>query len=497
MTVSPLRLIAYATGGISVGISQNVTAFYLNIFLLTVALLPPNFCGHILLISKVFDAITDPLIGILSDRISTRFGRRRPWLFFSTPMMAVLFLFLFQTHLSLTETEAFGYYLVMFCCLVFFQTCYAIPYASLTMAMGDDDKTRVKLTFSRVAAMFISILIGLVIVGVLLGVFAPNETREELIKAYSYSGYTGAIVILVLGYVATFTSFEPKDSHQGVTIGFFKGLALVLKNKSYRVLIILSAGCFGSLSLVQNNLLIYAEFALNLLPQFTPVMCVLIVCTVLCLFLWSFIIEKKGKKFTFYMGTISLLITYILLFFLPQNNLWMAYIVAVQASIGLSVISFIPYAMLPDVIDLDEITTDQRREGIFFAYIIFIEKISTGITLAISNYALELAGFDSNLPEQGESVQLTIRIMISFLPAAITLISSIVMIFYPISTEIQKENSILLIEKRSERKVRYNSTDFFQKAQDNSSTYEMDINEHEDDEIIITEIHNNENERLL
>jgi len=344
------------------------------------------------------------------------------------------------------------------------------------MDMSESEDDRVRLTLLRIASGFLALIVGLVVVGVILG-FYDESVRDQVIQAYALSSYVLGALIVVLGVVSLVFVFEkPLDTVAAFgsdRIGFFKGLSIACRNRAYTMLMIAACGCYASLSLVQNNLLMYAEICLQI-DDFTPVLVVLIVATILFMVVTNWLISKKGKKFAFFTGVVGLCVTYLILYLHPPNVLPLAYTMAVIAGFGLSTISFVPMVMLPDVIDVDELQTGERREGMFYSYAVFIEKVATGVTLAVSNYALGIAGYDPALETQPEAVDVTLRVLMSFVPAGLTFFASVLIFFYPLTEKSREETTLLLVGTREERVFSNKAFTFFKSnSKADSSSYAM------------------------
>lgn len=128
--------------------------------------------------------------------------------------------------------------------------------------------------------------------------------------------------------------------------------------------------------------------------------------------------------------------------------------------LGLGVLYLIPYSMVPDVVEFDELKTGERREGSFFSIFIFGEKLATGITLALSNYALGLAGFDSDLGTefQPKSAIVTLRLLVGVLPIVFLVISWVACFFYPITKKLHSDTlKQLLLVRDLENKAIINT----------------------------------------
>lgn len=128
------------------------------------------------------------------------------------------------------------------------------------------------------------------------------------------------------------------------------------------------------------------------------------------------------------------------IYFINQNvHIGIIYVLCTLSGIGVAVGLLIPWSMLPDVVDLDELNTNKRREGELYSIFLLFHKIGLGIALAISSYSLGLAGYHSPSKEpndnQPESVILLLQFMLSFIPAFILFLSLIAAYFYPLTKE--------------------------------------------------------------
>jgi GPH family glycoside/pentoside/hexuronide:cation symporter len=134
----------------------------------------------------------------------------------------------------------------------------------------------------------------------------------------------------------------------------------------------------------------------------------------------------------------------VILFFVQPGQFPLLLFLAIAAGAGVSIGYLIPWSMLPDVIELDELQTGQRREGIFYGFFVFLQKLGISLGLAISNYVLELAGYinqvpGSPLPEQPPAALLSLRAFVSLVPVVILLLSFIAVYYYPITREKHQE----------------------------------------------------------
>ena len=130
------------------------------------------------------------------------------------------------------------------------------------------------------------------------------------------------------------------------------------------------------------------------------------------------------------------------------------YILAILAGFGVSVAYLIPWSMIPDVIELDELNTGQRREGIFYSFMVLLQKFGLAFAVFLVGIALQLSGFIERIPgeaipQQPDSALLAIRIAIAPLPTITLIIGLILAYFYPITKEFHEEIRLKLQEKKT------------------------------------------------
>jgi GPH family glycoside/pentoside/hexuronide:cation symporter len=172
------------------------------------------------------------------------------------------------------------------------------------------------------------------------------------------------------------------------------------------------------------------------------------------LFVWSAVSARVGKKAVYFMGMIVWIIAQAGLFFLQPSQVGLMYFLAVLAGVGVSTAYLVPWSMIPDVIELDELKTGQRREGIFYGFMVLLQKVGLAVGLFLVGQSLEWSGFVETVPGQPAPVQpasalLAIRIAIGPLPTLALIFGLILAYFYPITREVHAEILLKLKERNS------------------------------------------------
>ncbi len=189
---------------------------------------------------------------------------------------------------------------------------------------------------------------------------------------------------------------------------------------------------------VQNNLILYVRYWADA-ERYFPI---LILAVQLSAFgfvlLWNQVSRRIGKQGTYYVGMGFWILVSLVLFFAQPGQIVALFALAVLAGGGVSIGYLIPWSMLPDVIELDELETGQRREGVFYRFFVFLQKLGISLGMAISNYILDATGYVNQVPGQPpplqpSSVQLALRLFVNAAPAGILLLSFHAVRSYPIT----------------------------------------------------------------
>ncbi|NET53159.1 MAG: MFS transporter, partial [Merismopedia sp. SIO2A8] len=177
------------------------------------------------------------------------------------------------------------------------------------------------------------------------------------------------------------------------------------------------------------------------------------------LFVWSNISQRIGKRAVYFMGIGAWVIAQIGLFSLQPGQISLMYGLGVMAGLGVSTAYLVPWSMLPDVIELDELKTGQRREGIFYAFMVMMQKIGLAVGIFLVGQALDKAGYIEGvtgdlLPAQPDSALLVIRLAIGPIPTVLLIGGLILAYFYPISKDVHAQILETLQKRRDREKKR-------------------------------------------
>jgi glycoside/pentoside/hexuronide:cation symporter, GPH family len=454
--------LAYGAGDLGTAITANILAVFLLIFFTDVAGLGAGLAGSILLIGKVWDAINDPIVGVLSDRSHSRWGRRLPWLIIGSIPFG-LFFFLqwlvphFSDNPSTNQWGLFWYYVVIAIIFNSFYTIVNLPYTALTPELTQDYDERTSLNSYRFAFSISGSILSLLLALSIFSAFKGDPTKQYLVLG----AVCGVISILPLYWCVwgtrkrvMVTERQRQETSSGESMPYLEQLQIAFTNRPFLYVI----GIYlCSWLAVQNTVAIIPYFVKNWMrltdADFTKVVIAVQVTGLLMLFVWSAVSKRVGKKAVYFMGMSLWIIAEIGLFFLQPGQNGLMYVLAVMAGFGVSTAYLIPWSMIPDVIELDELNTGQRREGIFYGFMVLLQKVGLAIGLFIVGQVLEYSGFVATVAGQAAPIQppaalWAIRLLIGPVPTVILLVGLVLTYFYPITREVHAEILLKLQERK-------------------------------------------------
>jgi len=456
--------LAYGAGDLGPAITANMLAVFLLIFFTNVARLNPGIAGSILMLGKVWDAVNDPLVGWWSDRSQSRMGRRLPWMLWGAIPFGIFFFLQwvvprFSADPTVNQWSLFAYYLAIAVVFNTFYTIVNLPYTTLTAELTQDYDERTNLSSFRFTFSIGGSILSLVIA---LAIFALIEDNPA--QQYLWIGGISAIISVLplfwcvwgVRHRVLAVERDRQSMPQAETLSFLEQIKIAFSNRAFLFVI----GIYlCSWLAVQNTVTVIPYFVKDWMGlgdrDFTQVVIAVQVTSLLMLFVWSAVSRRVGKRVVYFMGMVLWIIAQVGLFSLQPGQLGWMYGLAVLAGFGVSTAYLIPWSMIPDVIELDEWQTGQRREGVFYSFMVLLQKLALALGLFLVGQVLEQSGFivaDAGQPQpvQPESALLAIRLMVGPLPAIVLVIGLVLAYFYPITREVHAELVMRLEERRSQ-----------------------------------------------
>lgn len=456
--------LAYGAGDLGPAVTAGISVFFLLVFFTNVAGIPPGLAGSILMIGKIWDAINDPIVGVLTDKTkSRRWGRRLPWLLYGAIPFGIFFFLQwivprFSAEPTTQMWSLFWYYVAIGVLSQVFFTVVNLPYTAMTPELTQDYDERTTLNSFRFSFSIGGSILSLILAQVIFSQIADRQQQYVILAAIC-----GAIAVLALFWCVWGTrdrimAFEAKrqtvESPPSIPIG--EQLKIIFSNKPFLYVIGIYLFSWLAVQVTASVIPYFVVDWMRLKESDVPMVILGFQGTALVvLFGWSALSKRLGKKVVYFMGMSLWIIAEIGVFFLQPGQIFLMYALAVLAGFGISTAYLIPWSMMPDVIELDELNTGQRREGIFYGFMVLLQKFGLAFGLFLVGNALEASGFkaavpgQNTLPIQPDSALLAIRFATSILPVFFLICGLVLAYFYPITREIHAEILLKLKERQN------------------------------------------------
>ncbi len=420
----------FGIGDLGGNLFFTIIGFYLLYYLTDIVGLSAALAGTVLMIGKIWDAVTDPVTGFLSDRTRSRWGRRRPYMFVGS-IIAFFAMGLMFTDPGITSQLPLFFYMTgIFCLLNTAYTLVNIPYAALLPELTSDFNERTVLTGYRMSFAVIGTFLGAGAVFPIIGLFG-DPTR-----GWSIMGYIMGGIMLASCMVTILTIREPDHVHDHGQTGFLQTYREALRNTVFLRALIPWALFITGTTMVQGALVYYFANIFGDEGLFQIALLFLLTMSLLFIPIWVRISKRIGKKNSYNIG-MGIMSVGVLLFSLAGEQLGpiVACVIMAAAGIGLSTHYVMPHSILPDVVEHDSIHYGGvRREGVFSSLWTFLSKIGQALALALNGWILSIAGYQPDTVATDSAI-LGIKLVCGPFPVIFYLIGIIILAQYPISRE--------------------------------------------------------------
>ncbi len=425
-----LQIVSFSLGSFTQWFINTAFSAWVFSFYFIVVGLPIYYLLLAVLLFSIWNAINDPLIGFLSDRTHTRWGRRKPYI-----MLGFIPMIIVNVIIWLPPTGdhfiSFIYLLIMLMSFDTFYTMVAIPYESLFPELYVSEKERAKANTIK------SVLgsIGLVFAFVIPGIFIGDITISTgyVINGIIISSITGAVLIFSLIFGVKERE-EFKFDHQQ-KFGYFEGLKSLLKNKGFVLYTIMYFLFNVLLSLHAVVIPLYAKHLLgtNSTLQISLLMGALLIVAMATVIIWKKLDIKIGSRKAYALSIFFYCIAAIPILF--TNDFIVAVITFGAVGLGYGGITYFIYLLIADVVDEDELKTGVRREGIFFGITNFFKRLSMIPTVIAISFVFVSTGWESYTPNPNVDVITGIKILVVLFPGIALGLSLVCLYFYPYTKE--------------------------------------------------------------
>lgn len=434
--------LAYGMGDVGCNFSWMFVGNFLMIFYTDVFGISMSAVATLMLFSRFWDAINDPIIGGLSDKTHTRWGRYRPWLLFAAPLTALVLILTFWAHPDWSQTHKIIYMAVTYCILVLGYTCVNIPYGTLCGAMTQNITERAQINTSRSVSAMIAIgIINIITIPLIEWLGNGNARQGYLLIAILYG------TIFAVCHIFCFAKTkEVVEVPVAQKIPLRLQLQAVAKNKPY-LLALLGQVLFGFILYGRNaDLLYYFTYVENDAVLFTYYSMAIIIPSIIGAACFPKVFQLTSNKgwaaSVFAFGTGITIIA--LFFFSPVTSPIPFYLFAALSQFFFSGFNTAIYAIIPDCVEYGEWRTGIRNDGFQYAFISLGNKIGMALGTALLALSLGWAGYEANTT-QNEAVVAIMRHSFSTIPGILWVVTALALFFYKLDK--RSYNRILAVIK--------------------------------------------------
>jgi len=422
--------LGYGIGDIGCNIFIVSTGMFLLFFLTDVLGIEPALAGLVLLIPKLWDVVSDPIMGGISDMTHSRMGRRRPYLLYaSIPFGLVFFALFIAPHYASRMSSAIHVGLLFALgCTVF--TVYNVPYSSMVAEMTDDYNERMSVTSFRMIGSSVGVLLA---GGLAMSLVEMGGGGES---GFRFMGMIFGLLITVFCLISVWGTRNARSLPAIDTRPAFRDqVKVAFANRPFKVLMLMYFVQSIAIGVLMAGQIYYVKYVMLKPESFVGVVsAILFITAIVFIPFWVKVGVKLGKIRAYSIGLGLLTLMLFSLFFTQpsQSTLFLGQMFLL--GIGFSSFQLFPFSMLPDTIEFDQMKSGMRREGIFSGAWACGQKSAYAIGPGIVGLTLSLSGFVSN-GAQPESLATGIRIVFCIFTAAMLLLSLIPFRKYELTEE--------------------------------------------------------------
>ena len=439
-------LFSYGVSDFPVMFATMPMMLYLNVYYAGEIGLDLIEMGNLLLFARIFDLITDPLVGYLSDHTRTRWGRRKPWMVASLP-----FLMLGLYKVLVPDEGADIWYLLTWVMVMWLGwTMLMIPYYAWGAELTSDYDDRTRVTGWRAA---MGSLGQLAAIGfpVIAATWFQLDGFAGIMRITAYA----SMILMPIAVLITVSRVKEAPNARAPAMQMFDGLKVMANNGSFRWLVIaFMISSLGVAVLMPMNAF-YATAALGAAQNDVPLLMLFgSVAGLLGIPFWVAVSKRFGKHRAWIGGFLWVTAFSPMYLFLGPGDFWFMIPFAVASAFGTGSFIALPNSMKADVIDIDTARTGENRAAMFFSAWSLATKLASSLGASLGLWALGWVGFDASLGmENTPAAIMGMKYVYALLPAAIFILAGVVIWNYPLSKE-RQQRIRAAIDRREIRRAR-------------------------------------------
>lgn len=432
--------LGWGSGAFGIALLMNGVTGLILLFAGSILQIDLWLAGLVIFLAKLVDVITDPVVGVWSDRFESPRGRRRPFLFWGAILGAASFALIFTAPSFENQYLTALYLFVVLSFYALAYTIYNIPFISMPAEMTDSYHERSSIHAYRMVFVSLGSLVASAGIKYTLELLGKTDQQSYVIVGLACSGLIFASLMIAYYATASARFTEGRKSTKSNMSQLVEEFGAVSKNRHFLRLLGVK---FAQLMGVQTSLAAFAYFfAQSLQMGFDKLAIFGVLSTAASIISAPLLVafsKSFGKRNAYYVAA-GCNILYALSWILagPDDPLWMLHVRGIVVGIAFTGNVVMAMSMLTDIINADANRTGVRREGAFTALYSFVEKLTGAVGPLLVGFALSLAGFDKTLPfdvPQGGNVDVALLVAVAWIPAGCGLIAIWLLSGYQLNEE--------------------------------------------------------------
>jgi glycoside/pentoside/hexuronide:cation symporter, GPH family len=400
--------LVYGFGDTGFSLTTTIVAAYFAIFLTDVVGIAPGIAAVAIFVGRSWDYINDPIIGHISDRTRTRWGRRRPFLLFGALPFALAFLLMWYRPSIASQVGLAVYYAVAYVLFDTAATFVYMPFYALTPELTSNYDERTALTTVRMFFSIVSSLVAFTVPLLIVGSFKPENAGKVFLMGAIFA--VASAIPLLSVFLGT---RERQEYSQLEQPGLKESFKAALENRPFIFGMVIFLFTWVSVDILQVTLLYFVKYIVRREPQSDLIMAVIFVTAMLVLPFWKWVSSRWNKRLAYAAGIAFWVVVQIGLIMLgPASGLPLILTLCVLAGIGVSAAHVLPWSILPDAIEYDEWKTGERHEGLFYSFVTLVQKVASSLAIPLILLMLQVTGYVPTSDTQPASALLGIRLVI-------------------------------------------------------------------------------------
>jgi GPH family glycoside/pentoside/hexuronide:cation symporter len=416
---------AFALAVVGIPVYVHIPKFYTDVVGVSIA-----WVGAVLMLARVFDALSDPLMGIITDRTRTRLGRRRPFILWGSVCLAAAMFLLFVPP-QMAAAPALAWFAVGIAALFLFWTVVTVPYEALGPALTRDYTERTSLFAWRDGMLIAGTLLAAASPALIDALQGPAAGDQGQRQKFLWIALIYAPMLIGTCWWCVFRIREPEDAAGPATPASWRDLGAVRRNRPFLILLVsYTIGAVGS-NLPATLILYYVEYVLES-DRADLFLFMYFAAGIVMLPLWIRWSRRFGKKKAWLASMAINTAAFSAVYLLEAGDEWRYAVLVVISGMGFGATLALPSAIQADVIDYDEFLTGRRQEGWYIGIWSVVKKLTAAVGVGAGLTILGAAGYAAGQPQPPEVIQ-TLKVLYALVPSVCNAVAFGVALAFPIS----------------------------------------------------------------